>query len=300
MPDPAPEISQKIEQLLTESGEAFSSGQAGLGQAVMNEAWGLLPEPKRQWDFYSQAMSTTGIKRCRDNGLIDDAFLWLGRARDAYSGNDRIRWMLDGYEATLRYEAGAPDAAEYAKSVFAEHGPKAFKGEDAKYLRFAKTGQRSDAGAPANTGGSRSGQATSTNPIDTAQIEQLSEQGSDLLDDDWQGALALWRKALDVIPEPKSAHGEATWLYTSIGDAYHSGADWANAVENLKIALTCPDGTGSAYLWLRLGQSQYELGQLDDAANSLLSAYMLEGDEIYADEDPQYRQLLVDRGLVDV
>ena len=70
-------------------------------------------------------------------------------------------------------------------------------------------------------------------------------------------------------------------------------ASAALAQEALKIG-----GTGNPFVWLRLGQSAFELGNAKQATDALLSAYMLEGDEIFEDEDPKYRGSLVQQGLI--
>ena len=46
---------------------------------------------------------------------------------------------------------------------------------------------------------------------------------------------------------------------------------------------------------LRLGQCQFERAQLDDAADHLARAYMLEGKDIFARENPKYFGLLQTR-----
>lgn len=294
MADLPQDLQDTLDRLIDdESHEAFASGQTQLGLAILNEAWGLLPEPKDNWGYYGQTIGSIALEECIDHDLADDGEIWLERTKFAYpDGVDQAQQLLDVWETQYRYIARAPDAAEFAAQTLKRWGTALLKGRDPKYLRFAQTGERTDGIVPAS---SERGSAT----LDTDRIEKLSEEGSALLDDNWEAALAMWNDALALVPEPRTSYEEAAWLYTSIGDAYHSGEQWSKAVASLQEALKCPEGTASGYLWLRLGESQYELGQLDDAANSLLSAYMLEGDELYADEDPQYRQLLVDRGLVD-
>lgn len=62
------------------------------------------------------------------------------------------------------------------------------------------------------------------------QIEELSEDGNDLFDDeDYEGAIIIWKKALALIPEPQNLYSETVWLETSIGDAYFMMEDNGNA-----------------------------------------------------------------------
>lgn len=129
------------------------------------------------------------------------------------------------------------------------------------------------------------------------RIDVLAVEGNDLLEqDDWRGALSVWRQALALVPEPQTSYPESLWLYASIGDAHHSGEQWSEGVDTLQTALRCPDGVGSGYVWLRLGQCQLQLGRTEDAVQSLLSAYMLEGQDLVEGEDGW--DLLVSRRLV--
>ena len=294
MADLPQDLQETLDDLIdNESYDAFESGQTQLGLAILNEAWGLLPDPKDKWGYYSQAIASNALGECLDHDLSEDAEIWIERTKFVYpQGSDQAQQLLDVWETQYKYLARTPDAAEFAAATLARWGTALLEGKGPKYLRFAQTGERSE-GFAAGSG------QRDTATLDTDRIEKLSAEGSALLDDDWEAALAKWNAALALVPKPRDSYAEATWLYTSIGDAYHSAEQWTNAVQALQAGLRCPDGTGSGYLWLRLGESQYELGQLDDASNSLLSAYMLEGDQIFADEDPRYRGLLVDRGLID-
>lgn len=293
MADLPKDLQDKLDELIdSESHEAFTAGQTQLGLAILNEAWGLLPDPKNAWGYYGQTIASISLQESIDHGLIEDAEIWLERTKFAYpQGFDQAQQLLDVWETQYKYVAGTPDAAEFAARTLQRWGAGPFESKDPQYLRFARTGERS--------GGAALGSVSPQPPtLDDDRVEKLSRQGSALLDDDWEAALATWNDALALVPEPKISYAESTWLYTSIGDAHHSGEQWSQAAEALQAGLACPGGNANAYLWLRLGESQFELGRLDDAANSLLSAYMLEGDEIFADEDPQYRGLLVDRGLI--
>ncbi len=58
-------------------------------------------------------------------------------------------------------------------------------------------------------------------------------------------------------------------------------------------------GTAESFVWLRKGQSLVALGDDVAGVEALTSAWMLMGDEIFDDEDPQYRQLLAQHGVLD-
>ena len=125
------------------------------------------------------------------------------------------------------------------------------------------------------------------------QIEELSEQGNDLVDeDDFEGALEKFQCALDLLPEPKAQWEAALWLYASMGDMYLFTEDFEAAKENFFNALNCPDGQESGFVHLRLGESLLELGEEDKAVDHLLKAYMLEGPEIFSEEEEKYFDFL--------
>ncbi len=45
---------------------------------------------------------------------------------------------------------------------------------------------------------------------------------------------------------------------------------------------------------MRLGQSAFEIGKMEEAREYLLRAYMLEGDDIFSDEDEKYLDCIRD------
>ena len=52
--------------------------------------------------------------------------------------------------------------------------------------------------------------------------------------------------------------------------------------------MNCPDAIGNPFLHLRLGQCQFELGDLERAADELARAYLIEGIAIFTDDDQKY------------
>ena len=125
------------------------------------------------------------------------------------------------------------------------------------------------------------------------KLTVLAEQGDGYEEqEDFALALESYNEALALLPEPKTDWEAATWLYTAIGDAHINQHDYDEALAAFEKALASPDGTGNPYIWYSLGQVFYQLGNLEKAKSHFLSAYMLDGDEIFQGEDPAYLELI--------
>ncbi len=98
-----------------------------------------------------------------------------------------------------------------------------------------------------------------------------------------------------MLPEPRTNWQAAIWILGAIGDANYLGSDFAAGRDNLSLAMHCPDAIGNPFLHLRLGQCQYELGNMDRAADELARAYMGGGTELFDDDDPKYFTFLTSR-----
>jgi len=108
-------------------------------------------------------------------------------------------------------------------------------------------------------------------------------------------ALASYWAAWDLLPEPKTIWEAATWILVAIGDANYLGGDYVAGRDNLSNAMHCPGAIGNPFIHLRLGQCQFELGNLNRAADELMRAYMGAGREIFDQHDPKYFQFLASR-----
>ncbi|WP_396333749.1 tol-pal system YbgF family protein [Burkholderia anthina] len=128
------------------------------------------------------------------------------------------------------------------------------------------------------------------------RIGTLSEAGDDLTEaGDFAGALAKYREAFDLLPEPKTNWEAGTWLMAAIGDTHFLQADYATGRDTLEHAMHFPDAVGNPFLHLRLGQCQFELDELDRAADEMMRAYMGGGPELFEDEDDKYLRFLATR-----
>jgi hypothetical protein len=122
-----------------------------------------------------------------------------------------------------------------------------------------------------------------------AQIETLCKKGDSLAEQDrFAAALKQYWAAWDLLPAPKTQWEAATWILGGIGDVNFLSEDYSAGRDNLSQAMHCPDAVGNPFLHLRLGQCEYELGNLGRAADELTRAYMGGGDEIFEDGEEYF------------
>lgn len=119
------------------------------------------------------------------------------------------------------------------------------------------------------------------------------EKGDSASENDFfKSALKHYEEALALIPIPKTDWEIALHVYTALGDCCLNLEDYPQSNSYYNEALKCPDAVGYGYVWLGLGQSFYELENMEKAKDALMRAYMLEGKNIFEDEDDKYFDLI--------
>jgi tetratricopeptide (TPR) repeat protein len=121
------------------------------------------------------------------------------------------------------------------------------------------------------------------------RIQALCEKGDALAGrGQYPAALQQYWAAWDLLPVPQTDCEAATWVLAAIGDANFLGGDYTAGRDNLSTAMHCPEAIGNPFLHLRLGQCQFELGNLDRAADELARAYMGAGSDIFEGADKYF------------
>ncbi len=129
-----------------------------------------------------------------------------------------------------------------------------------------------------------------------SEIKTLSQLGDSLAEKgNYPQALIEYWNAFDLIPEPKDEWEATTWVLAAIGDANFLEKEYQAGIDNISNAMHCPGAIGNPFLHLRLGQCQFEIGDLDQAADELTRAYTLEGEELFSEDDPKYLEFLKTR-----
>lgn len=124
-------------------------------------------------------------------------------------------------------------------------------------------------------------------------IDQLCQKGDQFAQiDQFDDALDQYEAAWQLLPEPKNQWPAASWILMAAGDVYFEMRDFVAASETLRDSLEMPGGESNPFLLLRLGQSLFELGNLDAAAEALEAVYRGRGTELFLDEDPKYLNFL--------
>lgn len=111
-------------------------------------------------------------------------------------------------------------------------------------------------------------------------------------------ALSLYDQAWDLLPPPKNPWEACLWLTAAQADCLYFLARFPEARERLQDALKLPGGIANTFVHLRLGEVEFELGNLDSAADHLMRAHAVGGPELLAAEPPRYLQFLSTRAII--
>jgi tetratricopeptide (TPR) repeat protein len=123
----------------------------------------------------------------------------------------------------------------------------------------------------------------------TAQLlTDLSDQGdADVEAGLFAEAIAKYKEALGLVPEPKNNWKVTAWLWTAIGEAELFRSEFAAARTALLEAMSTEHGPGNALVHLRLGQAELALGNKGRARDEFMRAYDRGGLAVFEGEDPQ-------------
>jgi tetratricopeptide (TPR) repeat protein len=125
------------------------------------------------------------------------------------------------------------------------------------------------------------------------KIVELSEAGDALAEEGrYREAVGKYVEALELLPDPMTDWEACTWLLAAIGDVSFLSWNYEHARRALSDAMHCPGAIGNPFIHKRLGQSQFELGNMERAADELARAYLQEGLRIFEHEDPKYLRFI--------
>jgi len=128
------------------------------------------------------------------------------------------------------------------------------------------------------------------------KLRLLCERGDQLADEEkYTEALEIFKEAFELIPEPKESWEATTWVVAGIGDMRFLLQQYQKGIDILSFGMVCPNAVGNPFLHLRLGQCQFEINDMEEAADEFTRAYGVAGAEIFEAEDAKYFDFLKTR-----
>ena len=121
------------------------------------------------------------------------------------------------------------------------------------------------------------------------KIDTCIEAGDQLLEEErYADAMSRSRCAWDLLKEPRDRQEKAVKILGAMADCCFFAGDWNGCCDVIQHAFRCGADVGNPFLRLRMGQSLYELGDREEAANWLVPVYLAEGRAPFEDEEPKY------------
>lgn len=119
------------------------------------------------------------------------------------------------------------------------------------------------------------------------QMETLSEQGEEAIEQGrYEEAIDLYNQALSLLPEPREDWEAYVWLKAAMGDACFLMDRNEDGLDHFYEAYTAAGPQNvNPFIVYRLGQIYRRLDDEENALEFLMRAYLLEGEDIFEDED---------------
>ncbi len=126
-----------------------------------------------------------------------------------------------------------------------------------------------------------------------SRIKRHTEQGDQMMQaENFNQAVKEYQKAWNLLPEPRQLWQISTWIKVAQSEALITMENYTAAKEKILEGIICPGAVDNPLVHLLLGIACYETGDMDCAGKELQIAYELQGEDIFADEDEKYRQLI--------
>jgi tetratricopeptide (TPR) repeat protein len=300
----SPELEDQTFEMQGDAIELLADGKNEAAEATIKAAWELLPEPKFNTSC-SHTILCDYIEILTQIGKHEEAktllLAWINDLETSgYQVYETMPFILLG--ETFMYLNEIDQAkAQFNQAVKYGATKRDFSDKPNFYFEIAKKKLTANNEIAIffdhevrNQARPNTATITLTDEA-SEQIEDLSEQGNTYFDEEhYSTAIEVWQQALALIPHPQNTYAESQWLETSIGDAYFLNEEFELALQHFQNAKSNIEAFAyeNPFIMLRLGQSLLECTQPEEAKEYLLRAYLLEGEEIFDNDDPKYLDFL--------
>lgn len=125
------------------------------------------------------------------------------------------------------------------------------------------------------------------------KLEKISKKGDKFqIDGEYILAIEEYTKGLSLLPIPMQKWDAYGWLQVAIADCYFDIENFNLAKQHYFNALSNDTMIDNPYIHFGIGQSFFELNELDDAKEYLMKTYMLDGKDLFNDYDEKYFNLI--------
>lgn len=115
-----------------------------------------------------------------------------------------------------------------------------------------------------------------------AEITKHSDIGEHYFEDGkYRKALEEYKKAFELIPEPKTDWEASVWTLAAIGDSHYMLREFVSALEIFEQLMNEYHEENNPFARVRYGECLYETGNTEAAREHLQAAFDMEGEEIF-------------------
>ena len=115
-----------------------------------------------------------------------------------------------------------------------------------------------------------------------AEITKHSDIGEHYFEDGkYRKALEEYKKAFELIPEPKTDWEASVWTLAAIGDSHYMLREFVSALKIFEQLMNEYHEENNPFTRVRYGECLYETGNTEAAREHLQAAFDMEGEEIF-------------------
>ena len=115
-----------------------------------------------------------------------------------------------------------------------------------------------------------------------AEITKHSDIGEHYFEDGkYRKALEEYKKAFELIPEPKTDWEASVWTLAAIGDSHYMLREFVSALKIFEQLMNEYHEENNPFARVRYGECLYETGNTEASREHLQAAFDMEGEEIF-------------------